>query len=90
MTNAEKVSDLLNHLFQIDPLATSRLVAHRAEFSESLMNSHERFVCSKKSDGVITMGVIGVMNAVIDPASGRIASVYDENGVLTGFTVITD
>ncbi|MBI1681443.1 hypothetical protein FIB11_23050 [Citrobacter portucalensis] len=88
MLEAKQISDLLNQLFATDPVAAADLVNHRVVCNEAFLGSDIPFVCSQSRDGVITMGVVGFMNAMAKPGTGRAAAVYDDAGQLTGFTVV--
>lgn len=87
MLEAKQIADLLNQLFTIDPVAAAKLVNHRVECNDAFLGSDIPFVCSRNSEGVITMGVVGFVNALAKPGSGYAAAVYDDNR-LTGFTVV--
>lgn len=84
MLEAKQIVELLNQLFATDPAAAADLVNHRVAF----LGSDIPFVCSQSRDGVITMGVVGFMNAMAKHGTGRAAAVYDDDGKLTGFTVV--
>lgn len=88
MLEAKQISELLNQLFAIDPAAAADLVNHRVVCNDIFLGSDIPFVCSQSRDGVITMGVVGFMNAMAKPGTGRAAAVYDDDGHLTGFTVV--
>ncbi|EGT3572240.1 hypothetical protein ACIEGN_18570 [Citrobacter freundii] len=88
MLEAKQIAELLNQLFAIDPAAAADLVNHRVACNDAFLGSDIPFVCSQSRDGVITMGVVGFVNAMAKPGSGRAAAVYDDDGQLTGFTVV--
>lgn len=88
MLEARQIVDLLNQLFTTDPVAAADLVNHRVVCNEAFLESDIPFVCSQSRDGVITMGVVGFMNAMAKQETGRAAAVYDDDGRLTGFTVV--
>jgi len=88
MIEAKQITDLLNQLFDIDPSAAADLVNHRVVCNDSFLGSDIPFVCSQSRDGVITMGVVGFVNAMAKPGTGRAAAVYDDANQLTGFTVV--
>lgn len=88
MLEAKQIVELLNQLFTTDPVAAADLVNHRVVCNDAFLESDIPFVCSQSRDGVITMGVVGFVNAMAKPGTGRAAAVYDNNNQLTGFTVI--
>ncbi|QYH17535.1 hypothetical protein HB664_16315 [Enterobacter sp. DNB-S2] len=88
MLEAKQIVELLNQLFTTDPVAAAGLVNHRVVCNDAFLESDIPFVCSQSRDGVITMGVVGFMNAMTKPGAGRAATVYDDDGQLTGFTVV--
>lgn len=88
MLEAKQISDLLNQLFAIDSVAAADLVNHRVVCNDAFLGSEVPFVCSRSLDGVITMGIVGLMNAMAKPGTGRVAAVYDDKNQLTGFAVV--
>ncbi|HEM8560997.1 TPA: hypothetical protein U2Q33_000767 [Citrobacter farmeri] len=88
MFEAKQIAELLNQLFAIDPAAAAYLVNHRVVCNDAFLGSDIPFVCSQSRDGVITMGVVGFVNAMAKPGTGYAAAVYDDDGQLTGFTVV--
>ncbi|BCU18432.1 hypothetical protein L9J50_001649 [Klebsiella pneumoniae] len=87
MLEAKQIAELLNLLFTTDPNAAAKLVNHRVECSDAFLESDIPFVCSRNSEGVITMGVVGFVNALAKPGTGYAAAVYEGNQ-LTGFTIV--
>lgn len=87
MLEAKQIAELLNQLFTTDPAAAAKLVNHRVECSDAFLDSDIPFVCSRNSEGVITMGVVGFVNALAKPGTGYAAAVYEGNQ-LTGFIVM--
>ncbi|HED2375464.1 TPA: hypothetical protein R4216_001903 [Citrobacter freundii] len=88
MLEAKQIAELLNQLFAIDHAAAADLVNHRVVCNDAFLGSDIPFVCSQSRDGVITMGVVGFVNAMAKPYTGRVAAVYDDANQLTGFTVV--
>lgn len=88
MLEAKQIAELLNQLFAIDPAAAADLVNHRVACNDAFLGSDIPFVCSQSRDGVIAMGVVGFLNAMAKPGTGYAAAVYDNDGQLTGFTVV--
>lgn len=88
MLEVKQIVELLNQLFATDPVAAADLVNHRVVCNDAFLENDIPFVCSRSRDGVITMGVIGFMNAMAKPGAGRAAAVYDDANRLTGFTVV--
>ncbi|KOR02502.1 hypothetical protein [Pluralibacter gergoviae] len=88
MLEASQITELFNQLFETDPSAAAELVNHRVVCNDSFLDSDTPFVCSQSRDGVITMGVVGFMNAMAKPGTGYAAAEYDDDGKLTGFTVV--
>ncbi|AOP81523.1 TPA: hypothetical protein ACXN0H_004334 [Enterobacter hormaechei] len=88
MLEARQIAELLNQLFAIDPAAAADLVNHRVVCNDAFLGSDIPFVCSQSRDGVITMGMVGFVNAMAKPGTGYAAAVYDDDGQLTGFTVV--
>ncbi|EOT7378623.1 hypothetical protein ACNR8Y_002810 [Enterobacter cloacae] len=88
MLEAKQIVELLNQLFTTDPVAAADMVNHRVVCNDAFLGSDIPFVCSQSRDGVITMGVVGFMNAMAKQGTGRAAAVYDDDGQLTGFTVV--
>ncbi|MEM0567618.1 hypothetical protein [Salmonella enterica] len=87
MLTSQAVVDRLNELFRLDPDALSELCAHRVRFNESLAGASVPFVCSRDNEGRLRMGMIGVLNALVNGESGKIAVLY-EAGNMKGFTVV--
>lgn len=88
MLEAKQITALLNRLFETDPAAAADLVNHRVVCSDAFLGRDIPFVCSQSLDGVITMGVVGFVNAMANPGTGYAGAEYDDNGKLTGFTVV--
>ncbi|MHB9329447.1 hypothetical protein NFJ87_17980 [Citrobacter freundii] len=88
MLEAKQIVELLNQLFATDPVTAADLVNHRVVCNDAFLESDIPFVCSRSRDGLITMGVVGFMNAMAKPGTGYAAAVYDDGGQLTGFTVV--
>ncbi|EBG0542791.1 hypothetical protein NPT74_004587 [Salmonella enterica subsp. enterica serovar Techimani] len=87
MMDVKELLALFNRLYETDPVATTELVDHRVVCNESFLSSDVPFVCSKRGDGVITMGVVGFVNGMAKPGTGYVAAVYDDCK-LTGFTIV--
>ncbi|MCD9263204.1 hypothetical protein SJ345_03515 [Citrobacter braakii] len=88
MLEAKLITELLNQLFSTDQSAANALVNHRVVCNEAYLGSDIPFVCSQSRDGIITMGVVGFVNGMAKPGTGRAAAVYDDANHLTGFTVV--
>ncbi|HDR2560633.1 TPA: hypothetical protein QCI09_004697 [Enterobacter ludwigii] len=88
MLEARQIAELLNQLFATDPVAAAELINHRVVCNDAFLGSDIPFVCSQSRDGVITMGVVGFVNAMAKPGTGYAAAVYENDGKLTGFTVV--
>lgn len=88
MLEARQIADLLSQLFTTDPVAATALVNHRVVCNEAFLGSDIPFVCSQSRDGVITMGVVGFVNAMAKPGTGYAAAIYGDDNQLTGFTVV--
>ncbi|MHA1068469.1 hypothetical protein [Enterobacter ludwigii] len=88
MLEAKQIAELLNQLFAIDPAAAADLANHRVVCNDAFLGSDIPFVCSQSRDGVITMGVVGFVNAMAKTGTGYAAAMYDDDGQLTGFTVV--
>lgn len=82
---AQDVCDLLNQLLAEQPEFTQNICSQRAVLSGDFAESSLPFVCAKNDEGNLHMGVIGLINGLID--DGLIAAVYDDNQ-LTDFVVI--
>lgn len=67
MLEARQIAELLNQLFAIDPAAAADLVNHRVVCNDAFLGSDIPFVCSQSRDGVITMGMVGFVNAMAKP-----------------------
>lgn len=88
MLEARQIAELLNQLFATDPVAAAELINHRVVCNDALLGSDIPFVCSQSRDGVITMGLVGFVNAMAKPGTGYAAAMYDDANHLTGFTVV--
>lgn len=88
MLEARQIAELLNQLFETDPVAAADLVNHRVVCNDAFLGSDIPFVCSQSQDGVITMGVVGFVNAMAKPGTGYAAAIYGDDNQLTGFTVV--
>ncbi|MDM1703247.1 hypothetical protein [Enterobacter hormaechei] len=88
MLEARQIAELLNQLFATDPVAAADLINHRVVCNEAFLGSDIPFVCSQSRDGVITMGVVGFVNAMAKPGTGYAAAIYGDDNQLTGFTVV--
>jgi DNA polymerase III epsilon subunit-like protein len=81
--NAQKAVDILNSLFQADPVAIAALVNHRVQCSEQFARNDIRAtigIC----DGAYVIGMLGIINALIAPKV--IGANYDGKEI-TGFAV---
>lgn len=88
MLEANKITALLNRLFETDPAAAADLVNHRVVCGDAFLGRDIPFVCSQSLDGVITIGVVGFVNAMAKPGTGYAAAIYDDDNKLTGFKVV--
>lgn len=86
MIPAQEAVDVLNTLLAIDAETVSRLATTYVECSEALGRDTQAVIGVDKQ-GVFTVGMIGIMNAMV--ADGRIAAVvtYDGESV-TKFVVL--
>lgn len=80
---AQKAVDILNGLFQVDPVAITALVNNRVFCSEKLVKETSARVgfC----DGYCLIGMVGVINALIAPDA--IGAIYDGMTVI-GFGIV--
>ena len=88
MLEARQIAELLNQLFATDPVTAAELINHRVVCNDAFLGSDIPFVCSQSRDGVITMGLVGFVNAMAKPGTGYAAAVYDDENQLSGFTVV--
>ncbi|CAI0725513.1 hypothetical protein [Serratia grimesii] len=88
MVESKQIADLLNKLFTLDATAAEALVNHRVECNEAFLASDIPFVCSRSGNGVISIGIVGFLNAMASPDSGRVAANYSDEKQLVGFTVV--
>lgn len=88
MLEARQIAELLNQLFATDRVAAADLINHRVVCNDAFLGSDIPFVCSQSRDGVITMGLVGFVNAMAKPGTGYAAAMYDDDRQLTGFTVV--
>lgn len=80
---AQKAVDILTKLFCADPDAITALVDHRVECSEKFAT--ETIATVGINDDAYIVGMIGIINALLDPEV--IAAIYDGDE-LTGFEVL--
>ncbi|WP_447868619.1 hypothetical protein [Rahnella aceris] len=88
MIESKQIADLLNKLFTLDATAAETLVNHRVECNEAFLASEVPFVCSRNGNGMISMGIVGFLNAMVSPDSGRVAANYNDDQQLVGFKVV--
>ncbi|ANI30011.1 hypothetical protein PL78_09285 [Yersinia entomophaga] len=84
MINANKAVDILNELLILDPDAITTLAAIRVACSNRFATDSTA-MCGK-IDGVIRVGMIGVINALVE--GGVVGADYDDNSLLVGFRVV--
>lgn len=91
----EHAAAILNELFESAPFAIDKLVKskivvdQKIDFLGELLN-HPTLVTGLSEDGKFTIGLIGVLNAVLNTkfSTKRLASVIDEKtGMVKGFCV---
>lgn len=80
---AQKAVDILNRLFQVDPVAITTLVNNGVFCSEKLAKETSAIVGF--FDGYYLVGMVGIINALVAP--DVIAAIYDDME-LTGFAIV--
>lgn len=83
--DSKSVCEILNHLLKEQPAFTGKICGLRLELTDDFADSNLPFVCSRKKDGKIQMGIIGIVNGLLD--DGLIAASYDGEN-LVEFMVI--
>lgn len=82
---AQELCDLLNQLLAEQPDFTQKICSQRAVLSGDFAQSSLPFVCGKNDEGNLHMGVVGLINGLVN--DGLIAAAYDDNQ-LTEFVVV--
>lgn len=88
MMKAKCIAERLNQMLLLDPEAVASLIGHRVVCDKSLAADDSPFVCSVDAQGDIRIGMVGVINALAEPGTGRVAAFYNDCGQLTSFTVV--
>ncbi|CNI40371.1 hypothetical protein HB976_14620 [Yersinia mollaretii] len=84
MINANKAVEILNELLILDPAAITLLAGTRVACSDRFATDSTA-MCGKV-DGVMRVGMVGVINAMVE--GGFIGAEYDDDSVLVGFRVV--
>ncbi|HDL7338277.1 TPA: hypothetical protein PXN07_003564 [Yersinia enterocolitica] len=84
MINANKAVEILNELLILDPTAITTLASCRVQCSDRFATDSTA-MCGK-IDGVMRVGMVGVINAMVE--GGFIGAEYDDDSVLVGFRVV--
>lgn len=90
----DQVLDLLTQALTLDPKAVNDLIANRVPCNEALAK-HASIQCGirrgagrPKSEGVTTLGIIGLLNGLF-PYGPRIAAIYEDvGGPITAFCLV--
>lgn len=85
---AKCLAEMLNQMLLLDPEAAKSLAGGRVVCNKALAAADSPFVCSVDKDGLPRIGMVGVLNALASPGSGKVAAIYDDFGKLTSFTVV--
>ncbi|MGP0916528.1 hypothetical protein ACJ8PD_23755 [Serratia sp. CY70267] len=80
---AQKAVDILNVLFQVDPVAITALVNNRVFCSEAL--AHQSPASVGFTNNYYIVGMVGIINALVAPDT--IGAIYDDMQ-LVGFAII--
>nr|WP_308530362.1 3'-5' exonuclease [uncultured Serratia sp.] len=81
--SAQKAVDILNGLFQVDPVAITALVNNRVFCSEAL--AHQSPASVGFTNNYYIVGMVGIINALVAPDT--IGAIYDDMQ-LVGFAII--
>lgn len=84
MINANKAVEILNELLILDPTAITLLAGARVACSDRFATDSAA-MCGK-IDGVMRVGMVGVINAMVE--GGFVGAEYDDDSVLVGFRVV--
>ena len=86
--NLEIVSQL-NKLLTIDPVLTNTLVNTRHVVSKAYTEADEFVYMQETDQDIPHAGLIGVLNGlVINTANFRLAAIYNDDNILTGFSLL--
>lgn len=80
-------AEFLNQFLEMAPQTCQALVDHRVPMDPGL-EEHPSIVVND-ADGVLTVGLLGVINGMAAREDRRVGAAYDDTGRLTGFVVVT-
>ena len=85
----ENIIEVLNEALQLDPAAISCLVESRVPCNDALAEHKSIQVLGKRSKDNLfcTVGLLGILNGMIEYGPERITAVYSDDGELTCFEV---
>lgn len=86
---AQETVDKLNALLRHEPTVLHRLIETRFLCSEAVLREDCPAVPYIDEDGSIKLGLLGVLNGLMNPAGYRIVAHYDDAEVLNAFTLAT-
>ncbi|WP_174634669.1 hypothetical protein [Yersinia thracica] len=84
MINVNEMTQVLNELLAIDPVAITKLVGYRVPCSDELA-ANTKVMCGLIGSELHT-GILGILNGVV--SGGIIGAEFNNQAELTGFTVI--
>ena len=87
----EHMIEVLNEALQLDPAAMSCLVESRVPCNNALAEHRSIQVLGKRSKDKLfcTVGLLGILNGMMEYGPERITAIYSDDGVLTCFKVGT-
>lgn len=85
MSDINKVVEILNGILATDPKAVKELLLNRVPCNEAMADHNTVQVIDK--DGEFSVGMLGILNGVIEPLTGRRVAVISDDGDITGFMV---
>lgn len=88
MIEAKKLADLMNMIFKSDPIAVDSIISNRVIVDEVMASSDCPIMLGRDSQGVLTVGTVGILNGLAAPGTGHLAAIYGDDKKLSGFTVV--
>jgi len=84
--DAKQVASLLNEMLALDPEATRNLVFNRVPCNDALAD-HPTIQVRAREDGSCEVGLLGVLNALIEPEYRIAVTIEDDQSKVHGFEV---
>lgn len=80
-----KIVEVLNRIHKLDPTVLPALIETRVPCNEELADDPAVQVLATNGDGIFEIGILGILNGLVENGEGYVFAIFDTEGNLTHF-----